>query len=44
MTEFLADMVVEGTAFTFIVIALVLGAAWAWAQRQDERYPPGEMG
>lgn len=44
MTEFLRDLVTDGTAFTFVVAMGVLLAAWAWAQGQDSQWPPGRMG
>ena len=30
MTEFIADMIADGTAFTFGAIAIVILVAWAW--------------
>ena len=43
MTEFLADMVADGTVGTFVLILAGLVAAWAWDKAQ-RRYPPGRVG
>ena len=30
MTNFIADMIADGTAFTFVAAIAMLLAAWAW--------------
>ena len=45
MEAFLADMVSDGTVFTFLVAIIILLAAWAWGKSLDEDdLPKGHMG